>query len=51
MLGAHVKGGRVHVAPHVPKEFGRIKLTRVKLLGALWDVEAIGSKGDIRLSA
>ena len=51
MLGAHVKGGRVHVAPHVPKEFGRIKLTRVKLLGALWDIEAIGSKGDIRLLA
>lgn len=50
MLGVHVKGGTISLAPHIPKEFGRIRLTRVHAVGTLWDVEAIGTKGDVRLS-
>src|SRR5262245_28217382 len=51
MLGGHVKNGKIKIEPHVPKEFGRIRLRRVQALGTLWDIEAIGTKGDVRLSA
>jgi glycogen debranching enzyme len=51
MLGATVQGGQIHLDPRIPKEIGRIKLRRVHALGTLWDIEAIGTKGDVRLSA
>jgi glycogen debranching enzyme len=51
MLGAHVRDGAIHIDPQLPEEIGRIKVSRIPLLGTLWDVEAIGSKGVVRLSA
>ncbi len=52
MLGWQVHGDRqIHLAPHIPEQLGRIKMTRVHALGQLWDVEAIGNKGYVRLSA
>ena len=51
MIGWQVRGDRaIHIDPHVPKELGRIKMSRVHALGRLWDVEAIGDKGYVRLS-
>jgi len=34
----------------VPKEIGWIKLSRVHALGQLWDLDANGTKGFVRLS-
>jgi glycogen debranching enzyme len=51
MLGSDVRDGEVRIDPHVPEHLGRIKIRRVHALGTLWDVEAIGSKGHVWLSA
>jgi glycogen debranching enzyme len=52
MLGWQVRGDRqLHLEPRIPEQLGRIKLSRVHALGRLWDVEAIGNKGYVRLSA
>jgi glycogen debranching enzyme len=51
MLGSHVRDGAIHLDPRVPDQIGRIKCRRVPGLGGLWDIEAIGSKGHVRLSA
>lgn len=52
MLGWQVRGDRkVHLEPRIPEQLGRIRMTRVHALGELWDVEAIGNKGYVRLSA
>jgi hypothetical protein len=50
MLGSAVRDGKILLDPHVPKEIGRMKLTRVHALGQLWDIEANGNKGFVRLS-
>jgi len=50
MLGAYVKDGALHVDPNIPKVFGRIKLHRIHALGTLWDIEAMGTTGHVRLS-
>jgi len=50
MLGAHVRDGKIAIDPHIPEKFGRIKLQRLHALGTLWDIEAIGTKGVVRLS-
>jgi len=51
MLGSDVRDGQIHLNPQIPPHLGRIKVTRVHALGKLWDVEAIGDKGHVRLSA
>jgi glycogen debranching enzyme len=51
MLGSHVRDGAIQLDPRVPEELGRITLRRVRVLGHFWDIEAIGSKGHVRLSA
>lgn len=51
MLGPQVRNGAIQLDPRVPDELGRIKLRRVRVLGDFWDVEAIGSKGHVQLSA
>jgi glycogen debranching enzyme len=50
MLGSEVRDGAIHLDPHVPTDIGRIKLSRVRALGQVWDIEAIGTKGHVRLS-
>lgn len=50
MLGLHVRDGAIRLDPHVPKEIGWIKLSRVHALGQLWDLDANGTKGHVRLS-
>jgi glycogen debranching enzyme len=50
MLGSEVRDGAIRIDPHIPKEVGRIKLTRVPAMGQLWDIEATGTKGYVRLS-
>jgi glycogen debranching enzyme len=50
MLGSHVRDGAIHLDPFVPKEIGRIKFSGVHALGQRWDLEAIGTKGSVRLS-
>jgi glycogen debranching enzyme len=50
MLGAHVKDGSLQIDPDIPKAFGRIKLHKIHAVGQLWDVEAIGTKGHVRLA-
>jgi glycogen debranching enzyme len=51
MLGAEVRNGEIHLDPRVPEQIGHLNLRRVHALGTLWDIEAIGSKGRVRLSA
>ncbi|HKE82314.1 MAG TPA: hypothetical protein VKB50_01100, partial [Vicinamibacterales bacterium] len=51
MLGSQVRDGAIHLDPNIPKQFGRIMMRRVHALGTLWDVEAIGTRGHVRLSA
>jgi len=51
MLGSQIRDGAIYLDPRVPKELGRIKLTRVHALGQLWDIEANGTKGFVRLSS
>jgi glycogen debranching enzyme len=51
LLGAEVRDGQIRLDPHIPEQLGHIKISRVHALGKLWDVEAIGNKGHVRLSA
>ncbi|HEY1303883.1 MAG TPA: glycogen debranching N-terminal domain-containing protein [Vicinamibacterales bacterium] len=51
MLGSQVRDGAIHLDPKIPEQFGRIMLRRVHALGTLWDIEAIGTRGHVRLSA
>ena len=52
MLGWQVRGDRkIHLEPRIPEQVGRIKMTRIHALGQLWDMEAIGNKSYVRLSA
>jgi glycogen debranching enzyme len=51
MLGWQVRDDRqIHLEPRIPEQLGRIKLSRVHALGHLWDIEAIGNKGYVRLA-
>jgi glycogen debranching enzyme len=50
ILGSDVRDGAIHLDPYVPKEIGHLKLTKVHALGQLWDVEANGTQGYVRLS-
>jgi len=51
MLGSEVRDGAIQLDPRVPKQIGHLNLRRVHALGTLWDIEAVGSKGQVRLSA
>jgi glycogen debranching enzyme len=48
MLGLRPRDGRLTVDPCVPEELGRIVIRRLHACGAEWDVEAIGTEGEIR---
>jgi glycogen debranching enzyme len=50
MLGIEARDGTLHLNPHVPDEIGRIYVTNLSAFGTRWDVEAIGTKGHVRLA-
>jgi glycogen debranching enzyme len=51
LLGLQLRDGQILLDPHIPAQLGRIKITRAHALGTLWDIEAIGNKAHVRLSA
>jgi glycogen debranching enzyme len=48
MLGLESRNGRLHISPHLPEEIGRILIRRLPALGTEWEVEAVGSHGEVR---
>jgi glycogen debranching enzyme len=50
MLGLEARGGEIHLDPNVPEEIGRIQIRGLRAFGTRWDVEAVGTKGNVRLS-
>jgi glycogen debranching enzyme len=50
MLGIEARDGTLHLNPQVPDEIGRIYVTNLSAFGTRWDVEAIGTKGHVRLA-
>jgi glycogen debranching enzyme len=48
MLGLEARDGRLHLAPDVPEEIGRILIRGLQALGTEWEVEAVGSQGEVR---
>ena len=51
MLGLDVADGKVTIDPHVPEDIGRVYVHGAHAFGTHWDVEATGSKGNVRLTA
>ncbi len=51
MLGLEARDGEVTVDPVIPREIGRITVSRLSAFGNQWDIEAIGTQGHVRLSA
>jgi glycogen debranching enzyme len=51
MLGLDVGEGEVTIAPHVPDEIGRILIHGMHAFGTHFDVEATGSRGEVRPTA
>ncbi len=47
MLGLEAHDGELCLAPHVPQEIGRILVRRLHAFGAEFDVEAVGTEGEI----
>jgi glycogen debranching enzyme len=50
MLGLVEREGEIRLDPCVPDEIGRIFVSRLQAFGTHWDVEAIGTKGHVRLA-
>jgi glycogen debranching enzyme len=50
MLDLNARDGRVEVNPFLPTDIGRVLLTGIYAFGQRWDIEAIGTNGDVRLS-
>jgi glycogen debranching enzyme len=50
MLGLEARDGEIHLDPNVPEEIGRIQIRGLRAFGTRWDVEAVGTKGNVRLS-
>ena len=50
MLGLDASDGRLTMDPHVPDEIGRVLIRSMHAFGTHWDVEAIGSNGNVRLA-
>jgi glycogen debranching enzyme len=48
MLGLEAREGELRLDPCVPAELGRIGVRRLQALGAEWELEAVGAKGDVR---
>ena len=50
MLGLSVSDGEVSLDPRVPDEVGRVFVKGLHAFGTRWDLEAIGTKGHVRLA-
>jgi glycogen debranching enzyme len=50
MLGLDARDGEVTLDPNVPDEYGRIAINGLQAFGTRWDIEAIGTTGNVRLS-
>ena len=50
MLGLDARDGKVTIDPHLPDEISRISIGRLPAFGKMWDLEAAGKKGEVRLS-
>jgi glycogen debranching enzyme len=50
MLGISVQDGRLQIDPAIPAEVGRIRIRGMRAFGKRWDVEAEGTKGEVRES-
>ena len=48
MLGLEARDGELRLDPRVPEQIGRICVRRLHAFGAEWDVEAVGTEGDVR---
>jgi glycogen debranching enzyme len=51
MLGLDTSRGAVALHPAIPSQIGRIQVSGLHAFGSRWDVEAIGTNGDVRASA
>jgi glycogen debranching enzyme len=50
MLGLDARNGAITLDPNVPDEIGRIAIRGLRAFGSRWDLEAIGTSGNVRLS-
>jgi glycogen debranching enzyme len=50
MLGLDARDRQVTLDPWVPEEIGRIAVHRMPAFGTHWDLEAIGTRGHVRLA-
>ena len=50
MLGLDARDGEVTLDPNVPEALGRVYIRGLRAFGTRWDVEAIGTRGNVRLS-
>jgi glycogen debranching enzyme len=50
MLGLEAHDGQVSLDPRVPDGIGRVVVHRMPAFGTHWDVEAIGTRGHVRLA-
>jgi len=50
MLGLDARDGAVVIDPRVPEEVGRILVHGMHAFGTHWDVEAVGTNGNVRLT-
>jgi len=50
MLGLDAQGGEIILKPNVPDEIGRIAIHGLRAFGSRWDIEAIGTSGNVRLA-
>ena len=44
------RDGEIQLDPNVPEQIGRIQIRGLRAFGTRWDVEAVGTKGNVRLS-
>lgn len=50
MLGLRARDGVLTADPHVPRDIGRVLVHGMHAFGTHWDVEGVGTNGDVRLT-
>jgi len=50
MLGLDARDGAIVLDPSVPDEIGRISIHGLQAFGTRWDIEAVGTNGNVRLA-
>ncbi|MEV5692384.1 amylo-alpha-1,6-glucosidase [Micromonospora globbae] len=51
MVGIEPVDGKLVVDPDIPAELGRITADRIRAFGKLWEIEAVGTSGHVRLAS